>query len=119
MLKYDGHEFEPMHIFLSRSGEIGKSHLGKVTYKAISKILLYHYKVPEKERVFLLAPIGISEVNTGETTICYGCEIKPRTKLLGSNGKSKAALTNWLSAVKPLITDKLSMIFNDLRTDID
>ena len=34
-VKYDGHNVEPIHIFLSDSGGTGKSHLGKVIHNAI------------------------------------------------------------------------------------
>ena len=53
-VKYNGYDVEPVHIFLSGSGGTGKSHLVKVMYNAISKILLYHCKNPEKSRVLLL-----------------------------------------------------------------
>ena len=62
-VKYDGREVEPVHIFLSGSRGTGKSHLGKVIYKAISKTLLYHCKDPEKLKVLLFGPTGISRVN--------------------------------------------------------
>ena len=81
-LKYDGHNVEGIYVFLSGSGGTGKSHLVKVIYNIISKTLLYHCKDPEKPRVHLLGPTGISAVNIGGTTIHSGLGIKPRTKLL-------------------------------------
>ena len=52
-VKYDGHNVEPVHIFLSGSGSIGKSHLVKVISK-ILKTLLYHCKGPKnRELVYL------------------------------------------------------------------
>ena len=74
----------------------GKSHLVKVIYNAVSKTLLYHCKDPENPRVLLLGPTRISVINVGGTTIHSGFGIKPETKLLGLNGKSKTALTNRL-----------------------
>ena len=99
-----------MHIFLSRSGGSSKSHLVKVIYNAISKTLLYHSKDPEKPRVLMLGPTGISAVNISRTTIHSGLGIKPGAKLLGLNDKSKAALRNRLSVLKFLIIDELSMV---------
>ena len=58
-VKYDGHNVEPVHIFLSGSGGTVKSHLVKVICNAIPKILLYHCKDPEKLRVLLLGPTYI------------------------------------------------------------
>ena len=81
--------------------------------------MLYHCKDPEKPRVPLLGPTGISTVNIGGTTIHSGLAIKPGTKLLGLKDKSKAALRNRLSEVKLLMLDELSMVSSDLWTDID
>ena len=65
-VKCNGHNVEPVYIFFSDSGGTGKSHLVKVIYNAISKTLLYHFKDPEKPRVLLLGPTGISAVNMVE-----------------------------------------------------
>ena len=118
-VKYDGFDVEPADIFLSSSVGTGKSLLMKVIYNAISKILLYLCKHREKPRVLLLAPTGISAVNIRETIINSGLGVKPGTKLFDSNGKSKASLRNRLSEVKLVIIDKLSVVSNDLWTDID
>ena len=61
----------------------------------------------------------MSVVSIGGTIIHSGFGIKPRTKLLGVNDKSKAALRNELSEVKLLIIDTHSMVSSDLWTDID
>ena len=108
-----------MHILFSGSGGTGKSHLVKVIYNAISKTLLYHCKDPEKPRVLLLGPTGISAVNIGGTTIHSGLAIKPGNRLLGLNDKSKATLRNKLSEVKFLIIDELSMVSSDIWVDIN
>ena len=104
-VKYDGHDVEPVHIFLSGSGGTGESHLVKVIRNAISKTLHYHCKNREKPRVLSLGPTEISAVNIGGTTIHSGLGIKPRIKLLGLNDKSKAALRNRFSKVKFFLID--------------
>ena len=91
----------------------------KVIYNAISKTLLYHCKCPEKPRVLVLNPIGKSAKRVGGTTIHFGLRFNPGSKLLGLNDKYKVALKNMLSEVKLIIIDELSMILNDLWTDID
>ena len=118
-VKCNGHNVEPMHIFLSGSGGTDKSHLVKVIYNAISKTLVYRCKDPEKPRVLLFSPTGISAVNIVGTTIHSGLDIKPGIRLLGLNEKSKAALRNKLSEVKFLIIDELSMVSSDLWVDIN
>ena len=60
-------------------------------------------------------PSRISPVNAGETTTHSGLGIKPETKLLGLNDKSKAALRNTLSEVKFLVTDEICMVSSELR----
>ena len=106
-VKHDGHNVEPMHIFLSGRKGISKTHLVKVIYNAISKRLLYQCKHPEKSRVLLLGPTAISAVNIGRTTTHSGLEFKPGTKLHGLNEKSAGALRNSLSEVRFLIMNGL------------
>ena len=72
--------------------------------------MVYHCNDPEKPRVFLLGPTGISAVNIGRTTIHSGLAIKTETKVIGLYDKSKAALRNRLSEVKLLIIDELCMV---------
>ena len=117
-VKCNGHNAEPIHIFLSGSAGTGKSHLGKVIYNAISKILLYHCKNPEKPTVLLLSPTGISAASIGGTIIHSGLDIKTRIRLRGLNDKSKAALRNKLLEVTFLIIDEMSMVSTDLWVDI-
>ena len=74
-VRYNEHNVEPVHIFLSGIGGTGKSHLVKAIYNAISKTLLYHSKDPEKPRVHMLGPTGISAVNIGRTTIILVLEL--------------------------------------------
>ena len=88
-------------------------------YNAISKALLDHDKDPEKPRVLLLGPTGISAVNIDGSTTHSSLGIKPRIKLLSLNDKSKAALRNRISEVKFLIIYQLSRVSSDLWTDID
>ena len=101
-----------------RSGGTGKSHLMKVICNAISETLLYHCKDPYKPRVLLLGPKEISAINKGRTTIHSSLAIKPGTKLLGLNGKSKAALRNRLLEVELVIIGEFSLVTSDLWTDI-
>ena len=82
-VKYDGHDVEPVHIFLSGRGGTDKPNLVKAIYNTISKILLYHFNKPGKLRILLLGHTGTSAVNIGRTIIYSGLAIKPGTKLLG------------------------------------
>ena len=53
-VKYDWHNIEPIHIFLSGSRGTDKSCLVKVIYTVISKTLLYHCKDPKNGEFFYL-----------------------------------------------------------------
>ena len=74
-VKDNGQNVEPVHIFLSGSSGTVKSRLVKAIYNVISKTLLYHCKHPEKPRILLLAPTGVSVINIGGTTIHSGLEL--------------------------------------------
>lgn len=63
--KYDGHNVEPMYMFLPCSNGTGKSYLVKVIYNVISKSLLCCFESPEKLRFLLLSFTEISAVNIG------------------------------------------------------
>ena len=91
----------------------------RVIDNGTSKTLLYHCKDPVKARVLLLGPTGISAVNAGRTTIHSDFGIKPGTKILGLNEKSKVALRKRSSEVAFLTTDELSMTLSDLWIYID
>ena len=99
-VKCNGHNVEPIQIFRSCNRGAGKSNLVKVIFNATSKTLLYHCKDPEKPRVLLLDPTGISAVNIGRTTVDSGLGVKPGIRILGLNHKSKAALRNKLLELK-------------------
>ena len=105
---------DPIRIFLSGSGGTEKSHLIKTIYQDVSKELLYHAKDPEKPRVLLLDPTGISAVNIGGTTIHSDLGINPGPKCLGLSDKMKASLRNTLSEVRMVLIDELSVVSSDL-----
>ena len=73
----DGHDVEPVHIFLSSSGGTSKSHFLKVIFNAISETLVYNCKDPKKPTVLLRGPTGISTVNMVGITIHSGLGIEP------------------------------------------
>ena len=108
-------QINSVHIFLSGSGGTGKSHLIKTIYQVVSTELFYHSKEPDKPRVLLLGPTGISAVNIGGTTIHSGLGMKPGVKLLGSSDKMKASLRKKLSEVKMLIIDEFSMVLSGFQ----
>ena len=82
-VKHNGHNVEPIHIFLSGSGGTGKSNLVKVIYNDTSKTLLFYCKDPKKPfRVLLLRLTGLSAVNLGGTSIILALELNLEQKYL-------------------------------------
>ena len=91
----------------------------KVIYNAISKTLVEDCKEPKNARILSLWLTVTSLVNISGINISSGLGIKPGTKLLGLNDKSKTALRNRLSEVKYLIIDDLLKVSSNLWTNTD
>ena len=104
---------QPLHIFLSGSGGTGKSHVIKKFFQALTKTLLYHSNNPEKVRVLLSGPTGISAVNINGTTIHSGLEITSHGKYNKLGHKQKAYLRNKLRELKVIIIDEISMVSSE------
>ena len=113
--KLKGVNFNPVHIFFSGSGGTGKSHFVKIICNALSKTLLFNYKEPKKQRIFLLGPTGISAVNIGGAIIHSALGIR-KGKLSELNDKAKASERNELSEVKLLMVDEIYMVSSNLWT---
>ena len=108
-----------MHIFLSGIRGTGKSHFFKVIYNTISITLPTHCEDPDKPKSSFTSIYGNISSKYRWNHLHFGLVIKPGTKLLGLNYKSKAVLRKRLSEVKLFIIDQLSMVSSDLWTDID
>ena len=102
---------EPFHLFLSGRSGTGKSHVIKTIFQALTKTLLYHSNNPEKVRVLLLGPIGISAVNINGTTIHSGLRITRNGKYNKLGQMQKAYLRKKLSELKVSIIDEISMVY--------
>lgn len=101
-----------MDIFLSGNGKHWQISFGQSKIQCYIKHI--EKKPPEKPKVLLLGPKGLSTMHIGVTTIHFGIGIKPGTTLLGLNNKSKAVLRNKLSEVKFFVKYELSMVLIDL-----
>ena len=80
----------------------------------MTKTLLYHSNNPEKVRVLLLGPTGISAVNIYGTTIHSGLGITSHGKYNKLGHKPKAYLRNKLNELKVIIIGKISMVSSEL-----
>ena len=86
----------------------------KTIFQTFTKTLLYHSDNPEKVRVLLLGPTGISAVNINGTTIHSGLGITSHGKYNKLGHKQKAYLRNKLSELKIIIIDEISMVSCEL-----
>ena len=60
---------KPLYLFITGNGGCGKSHLAKTVYQSLTKTLSYHTGEPEKPKLLVLSPTGVSAVNvSGNTT---------------------------------------------------
>lgn len=108
---------EPLQIFLSGSGGVGKSHLIKCIYNSLSKILMYKKEDLEKPRVIKLAPTGIASINIQGTTIHTGLNI-PINAFRGLTDKQRTSVRNKLQYVEMIIIDEISMVSSTLLLNI-
>ena len=110
-------KFEPLYIFLTGGGGVGKSHLINCVYNFLAKVLLYKQKDIEKPRVIKLAPTGIASINIQGTTIHSGLCI-PINSYQGLSDKQRTSIRNKLQYVKLIIIDEISMVSSKLLLNI-
>ena len=108
-----------MHLFLTVAGGCGKSHLLRTIYQAITKTLMYNGGDPDKPRILLLAPTGVSAVNIDGTTIHSGLSINCKGHIYSLNDRQKANLQNKLSELMLLIIDEISVVSRTLFYQIN
>ena len=80
-------------------------------FQALTKTLLFHSNNPEKVRVLLLGPTGISAGNINGKIIhsdCFGTTSHGKYNKL--DHKQKAYLRNKLSELKVFMIDEISMV---------
>ena len=115
-------DINPLHLFISGSGGVGKSHLIKTLYQTLTKLFCYCNGDPNKPKVLLLAPTGVAAVNIEGTTIHTSLGIPignySRKCLPKLNDKMKSSLRNNLSELHVIVIDEISMVSNVLLLNI-
>ena len=111
-----------MHLFISGSGGVGKSHLIKTLYQALTKLFSYRTGDPNKPRMLLIAPTGVAAINIEGTTIHTGLGIPvgnySRKTLPKLNDKMRSSLRNNLSELQVIVIDEISMVSNVLLLNV-
>ena len=77
---------------------------------SISKVLMYKDDHPEKPRILLLAPTGVSAINIDGTTIHIALGITVDSKLYRLNDRQREILQNKLAEIKFIIIDEIFMV---------
>ena len=96
------------HIFLIGGAGVGKSHLIKTIFMSISKLLPFKGGDPEKPRILILAPTGVTAINIDGTTINTALGINVGHTLYPLNDRQRGILRNKLSEIKFIIIDEIS-----------
>ena len=101
-------QLEPIGLFLTGGGGVGKSHLVKCIYNCISKLLVYKSEEIEKPRVIKRGPTEISAVTISGTTAHSGLKI-PVNSFKSLTNKQRTLLRNKLMHVQLIIIDEISL----------
>ena len=109
---------EPLRIFLTGGGGVGKSHVIKCIYNCLSKLLSYKGDELGKPRVIKLAPTGIAAINIDGTTIHTGLSMRPSSTYMSLSDKQRSSIRNKLMHVKFIIIDEISMVSPKLLLNI-
>ena len=86
---------------------------------SLNKDMMYKGVDPEKPRILLLAPTGVSAVHINGTTIHAGLQINVRGKIFPLNGRHRALRRNKLSEVKIIIIDEIWMVSSMLLYQVN
>lgn len=103
----------PISIFISGGAGVRKSHLVKTITLFLSKTFNLHSETPEKLKILLLAPTGVSAININGTTINSGLGIPiyansiTLTKL---SDRKRSEFRNLYSDVVIVVINEVSMV---------
>ena len=105
---------KPFHIFLTGGAGLGKSYLMKNIFISVSKLLSFRGGDPEKPRILILAPTGLTAINIDETTILTALGINVGHTLYPFNDRQSGILRSKLSEIKFINIDEISMVLSVL-----
>ena len=108
------HEVNPVGLFVSGGAGVGKSYLMKTIFEALTKILNFHARSPDKVKVSKIAPTGVAAINfdgtTVNTALCIPLNQSVNLNKLSDNLRS--TLRNNYSELSAVIIDEISMVSN-------
>ena len=106
---------EPLHLFITGSAVVGKSHLVKILTSFLTKTFNLYSGTPDQKKILLLAPTGVAALNIDGTTIHLGLGINQNCNTY-SMGKLSEALKYKLRCdyleIIVVVIDEISMVSN-------
>ena len=105
---------KPLSLFITGGACVGKSRLTETCYVFLVKTFNSYTGSPEKVKVLLLAPNGVSAINISGTTINSGLAIPVniRGPLPRMFDQIKCKLRKLYSELEVFIIDEISMVSN-------
>ena len=107
-------DVQPVYLFLTGGGGVGKSHLINSIYHTTTKTFRHGITNPENPTVLLMAPTGVAAININGTTIHTALAIPKESgdNLPPLSDQKRTQIRIALSDLKLVIIDEISMVSN-------
>ena len=107
-------DVQPVYLFLTGGGGVGKSHLINSIYHTTTKTFRNGITNPENPTVLLMAPTGVAAINITGTTIHTALAIPKESgdNLPPLSDQKRTQIRIALSDLKLVIIDEISMVSN-------
>ena len=107
-------DVQPVYLFLTGGGGVGKSHLINSIYHTTTKTFRHGITNPENPTVSLMAPTGVAAININGTTIHTALAIPKESgdNLPPLSDQKRTQIRIALSDLKLVIIDEISMVSN-------
>ena len=113
---------QPIHLLITESAVIGKSHLLVTIRHFLVKSLSYNEGSVDKERVLMLAPTGVAAVGVDGATIHSALALSPKRNYSKGipelSDKKRCMLQNKYSQLSVIIIDEILMVSNKLALNV-
>ena len=113
---------QPIHLLVTESAGIGKSHLLVTIRHFLVKSLSYNEGSVDKVRVLMLAPTGVAAVDVDGATIHSALALSPKRNYSKGipelSDKKRFMLQNKYSQLSVIIIDEILMVSNKLALNV-
>ena len=113
---------QPIHLLITESAVIGKSHLLVTIRHFLVKSLSYNEGSVDKVRVLMLVPTGVTAVGVDGATIHSALALSPKRNYSEGipelSDKKRCMLQNKYSQLSVIIIDEILMVSNKLALNV-